>query len=179
MTKSSESKLDKFYSAYSILTRINNAIGIIAVYIMMFIIVIDVFFRNFMPSPLQGIYEIIQWFLLPISCITFFGYAYASGVMPRVTMVLEKMKPSVRHWCAIISIVINIAMFAMMSYAGMVYAIKQLNKGGVVTIGSEHIIVWPMYFLIVLAFIMITLESVFAVIKCLKDKNRTEVIYND
>ena len=171
--------LDKVYSAYSVITKVSNAVGIIAVYMMMFIIVLDVFFRNFMPSPLQGIYEIVQWFLLPICCILFFGYAYACGIMPRVTMVLDKFRPAVRHWCAVLSILFNIVMFALMSYAAAVYAIKQLDKGGVVTIGTEHIAVWPMYFLITLAFIMVSLESVFALIKCLMDKNRTEVIYNN
>ncbi|MBR0093389.1 MAG: TRAP transporter small permease [Lachnospiraceae bacterium] len=172
-------KLDKIYAGYSILTKVCNAVGILAVYAMMFIIVIDVFFRNFMPSPLTGIYEIVQWFLLPLSCIPFFGYAYASGIMPRVTMAVEKFKPSVQNKISIFVLILNIIMFSFLAYAGWVYAVKQMGKGGVVTIGKEHVAVWPLFFVIVVAYIMVTIECVFATIKNIKCKERSEVIYND
>ena len=177
MEKQNHPRLDKIYAGYSILTKICNAIGIIAVYVMMFLIVIDVFFRNFMPFPLQGIYEIVQWFLLPISCISFFGYAYACGIMPRVTMAVERLPAAARHWISCVVLVLSIGIFGLMSYAAYVYAIKQMTRGGVVTIGTEHVAVWPLYFLIILAFVMVVVECIFALIKNLLDKDRNAVTY--
>lgn len=171
--------LDKIYRKFSIITKVCNFIGMIAVYAMMALIVLDVFFRNFMPSPLQGIYEIVQWFLLPICCITFFGYAYGSGIMPRVTMFVEKFKPSVQHWITNIVLVINIAMFALMTYAGVVYVVKQMAKNANVYIGANTVEVWPIYWLLVVAFVLVVIECIFALIKNLVMKDRVAVTFDE
>ncbi|MGI6747572.1 MAG: TRAP transporter small permease [Anaerovoracaceae bacterium] len=163
-------KIDKAYKGYTKFSNIGLILGLLGVYLMMLVIVLDVVTRNFFNLSITGIFEFVQYYLLPLSIFPVFGYAYSTGVMPRITMLIDKFSKKTQHIASVLVLIVNIILFTLMAWFSLLYAIQSTKDKAFVIIGMNNIPLWPLYYLVVLGFFLIIAESVFSLIQNIRTK---------
>ncbi|MDE5412120.1 TRAP transporter small permease [Alkalihalobacterium chitinilyticum] len=147
--------------------------GGIAVVIMMFLIVADVFMRNIFTSPISGTYEIVQFFLMPMAIFPALAYTYSSGVLPRLGELVEKAPQSFQKISKWLIIIIEVVIFTLLTIYGWKFAMAGVGDQMAVAVGGKLTPVYPVYFLIPIGFGLIVLEVLLSAIKPLINNKRT------
>lgn len=148
-----------------ILEKVNEVFRNIGKYIsgfaiigMMIIIVIDVCMRNVFGIPVSGTYEIVQYFLMPIAIFPALGYAYWSGVLPRLSELISKSPAWFKEFNRILILIIDAFVFGMLAYFGFLFAIFGMKDAMAIPMAGSLIPVWPVYFLVPIGFLFVLLE---------------------
>lgn len=139
--------IGKYLSGFSILA-------------MMFIIVLDVFMRNVLGRPLAGTYEIVQYFLMPIAIFPALGYAYWSGVLPRLSELISKMGNKFQQFHRFLILVIDLIVFSLLAYYGLLFAVSGFQESMAIPVAGKLVAVWPVYFLVPIGFLFVVLEII-------------------
>lgn len=163
-------QLNKNYQTYCKIKRGGLYISAAAVMITMFYITIDVFVRTFTSTALVGTYEIIQNYFMPLIIFPGLAYAYSSGVMPKIVIAADRLSKEKRNTLYIVVLIINIILFAALAYFTLMHAIQSTGDKTGFIVGTKELPVWQAFYLPVIAFIMLTIEDVFIVIKNIKTK---------
>lgn len=129
-----------------------------AILAMMLIIVADVFMRNVFETPLAGTYEIVQYFLMPLAVFPALGYAYWSGVLPRLSELISKAPPWFEKFNRILILIIDAIVFGMLTYFGFIFAIFGMQDKMAIPMAGTLIPIWPIYFLVPIGFLFVLLE---------------------
>ncbi|HZW68837.1 MAG TPA: TRAP transporter small permease [Pseudogracilibacillus sp.] len=147
--------------------RINNfirnialSISAIAILIMMFGIVADVFMRNVLGTPLRGTYEIVENILMPALVFPVLGYVYWSGVLPKLTEIAEKLPKAMQNFNKYLIYLLDILVFSLLTYYGMKFALTGLEQKMAIPVAGKILQIWPVYFLVPLGFFLVVVEIV-------------------
>lgn len=130
----------------------------VSILAMMMIIVLDVFMRNVFGKPLSGTYEIVQYFLMPLAVFPALGYAYWSGVLPRLSEVISKTGARFQQFHRLLILVIDVVVFTLLTYYGFLFAISGFQEEMSIPIAGNLVPVWPVYFLVPIGFLCVVLE---------------------
>ena len=165
----SENFIYKFNDWIKIIGLVIAGIALIG---MMLIIVADVFMRNSFDKPVNGTYEIVEYFLMPLMVLPALPYAYSSGILPRLGELSEKFKPSIKKATDYIIQAIEVFIFGLLTYYSFVFAIQGMEDGVAQSIGLAFIPLWPIYFFLPFAFGFVCLEAVITTVRMITNNPR-------
>jgi TRAP-type C4-dicarboxylate transport system permease small subunit len=159
---------NKAYRIHNVIKQIGVWIaGLDTVAIMLFICA-DVLKRNITGSSIAGSYEIIQGYMMALTTFTAIPYAYSAGVMPRVDLIINKMKPKNKRLAVNSMLVLDIIIFAVLTVISSKYAAGSFARKMTFVAGTKYYPVYPLHLLPPLAFIMIVFENIFVLIRNIK-----------
>lgn len=152
--------------------RIHNRIKEIGVWIagldivaIMLFICVDVIKRNITGSSIAGSYEIIQGYLMALSTFTAIPYAYSVGVMPRVDLIVKKVKPERQKIMVNTMLVLDMIIFTILTVISFQYALKGFANKTTFVAGTTYYPVYPFYLLAPVSFLLVIIEDIFVLIK--------------
>lgn len=165
--------VDKCYAIFGKVKNAFLALGGFGVFCMMIYITVDVLVRNLTSTALVGTFEIISYYIMPLTILPSMCLALASGVMPRIVAMTNKLPKKGQRFFAILLPILEIIAYAMMCKFSTQYAISATHDKLSFIAGTTSLPVWFMYYLPPLAYIMMTIESVFILLKNILTKNVT------
>lgn len=170
-------KLNKLYGYHSKLKNIFLMMGGVGVFAMMLYITVDVLYRNLSTTALVGTFEVVSYYLMPLTILPSFCLALSAGVMPRIVAIVGKFEPKGQRIFCIVIPVLEIMFYVMMGIFSTKYAISATQDRLTFIAGTKSLPYWFMFFLPPLSYLMMTVESLFVVIKNILDKNANTVLY--
>jgi len=145
-------------------------IGGISIVLMMTIIVLDVFLRNFFATPIPGSYAIIENYLMPIAIFPVLGYVYMENILPKLGEFVSKKSKQFQKINNIILLFMDTIVFILLTYYSFIYFLGMSSKGMEIQIATKFVPIWPVYFVVPLGFFLVFLEVILRLIKEIKKK---------
>ncbi|KGR77895.1 TRAP transporter small permease [Ureibacillus manganicus] len=139
-----------------------SCFGVLA---MMILITADVFRRNVFETPIPGVYEITENFLMPLVIFPALGYTYWVGILPRLTELIAKAPQKFKVFHHYLLLVIDAAVFSLLTYYGLQFALSGFNIGMSIPVAGVLVPIWPIYFLVPLGFFFVVVEVLLRFIK--------------
>lgn len=161
-------KLNRFFKMLGVFT------GGIAAVLMMLIIVADVFLRNVFNSPISGTYEIVQYYLMPLAIFPAIAYTYSSGILPRISELIEKAPKRFNILTTVIIIIIEFIIFSLLAIYGWKFAMSGVSDRMAIPVGGSLFPLYPIYFLIPIGFGLVVLEILLSAIKPIVSRRKTD-----
>ena len=122
------------------ISRVFNIIGVTILMLMMFLITVDVCLRYIFNSPIEGIYEAVEFMMAVVFC---YGIAYTQRHKGHVAVNVVINRLSDRNQAIMSSIVslISLALFAFMTWqsflkAGEAMRMGETSIGGIANFGQ-------------------------------------------
>ena len=165
--------LDQLYAIHSKIKNIFLALGGAGVFVMMLYITVDVLVRNLSNTALIGTFEIVSYYIMPLTILPSMCLALASGVMPRIVAMTNRLPQKAQRIDAIILPILEIAAYVLMCRFSIKYAISATNDQLTFIAGTTSLLVWFMYYLPPVAYVMMTVESLFVLLKNILTGNTT------
>lgn len=155
----------KAYKIFNYLKKIGVVISGLFILVMMCMIVYDVVMRNMFNSSIRGGFEIIQNYLMPLVVFPGLAYMYASGVLPKMDMLLDKVNIKAQRIFVIVMILIELFILVLIVQFSFEYAVNGLERKTAFPAAGALYPVYPLFFTIPLAFAMIIVENIFILIR--------------
>ena len=121
------------------ISRVFNTIGVIMLLLMMLLVAVDVCLRYLFNSPIEGVYEAVEFMMAVVFC---YSIAYTQRLKGHVSVNLVTMKLSDRNKAIVGSMVslISFVVFALMTWqsflmAGETMDIAETSTGGIAFLG--------------------------------------------
>ncbi|MDV2686087.1 TRAP transporter small permease [Alkalihalophilus lindianensis] len=165
-----EDKLQKVIKIHEVLKVSGVYVSGIAVIGMMLLIVTDVVLRNVFSSPISGTYEIVQYYLMPLAIFPALAFTYSSGVLPRLSEVVEKLPKKFNQVNRILIYVIEMVIFTFLTIYGWKFAMSGLADQMAIPVSGNLIPLYPIYFLVPIGFALVLMEVLLANAKKLQEK---------
>lgn len=169
--------VDKGYAIFGKVKSAFLALGGLGVFCMMIYITVDVLVRNLTSTALVGTFEVISYYIMPITILPSMCLALASGVMPRIVAMTNRLPKKGQRVFAVILPILEIIAYIMMCRFSMKYAISATQDNLSFIAGTTSLPVWFMYYLPPMAYVMMTIESIFVLLKNILTDNVT-LLYN-
>jgi len=157
MTNSTAHILDRMIYGVS---RIFNIIGVTVLMLLMFLVTVDVCLRYIFNSPIEGVYEVVEFMMAVVFC---YGIAYTQRHRGHVAVNLVVSRLSERNQAIMGSMVslVSFAVFALITWysflkAGDVMRVGETSIGGIGPFGQ--ISVFPFMYLTSAACLAFCLE---------------------
>lgn len=135
------------------------------IFIMMLLIVGDVALRNLVNASVLGSYEITQYFLMPLAFFPGLAYAYSSGIMPRVEMMVIKLKNKFRRNIFLALLIFEFILFLMLTFYGFQYALIGTQESLGFSMKGSIIEYYPILYFVPLGFLLLSIEILFLIVK--------------
>ncbi|ANU14219.1 TRAP transporter small permease [Planococcus halocryophilus] len=167
------------WKAYNIFHYIKLAgiwISGISVLLMMLMIVYDVTMRTLFSSSIRGGFEIIQNYMMPLVVFPGLAYVYASGVLPKMDLILERLNKKAKKIMIFFMLLLELFVLVLIVQFSWEYAMSGLDRKTAFPAAGTLYPLYPLFFLIPIAFAMIVIENVFIFIKNILDKNPSMVM---
>lgn len=155
----------KAYKIFNYLKKIGVIISGLFILVMMCVIVYDVVMRNLFNSSIRGGFEIIQNYLMPLVVFPGLAFMYASGVLPKMDMLLDKVSIKAQRIFVIVMILIELFILVLIVQFSLEYAINGLERKTAFPAAGTLYILYPLFFVIPIAFAMIIIENIFVLIR--------------
>lgn len=139
----------------------------ISILIMMLLIVIDVLLRNFGGTPIPGVYLIVESYLMPLAVFPALGYAYMVGILPRLNEFIEKRPVWFQKTNDILIHALDVIVFMLLVYFSFLHAMTAFNDKITISIATNLIPVWPIYFIVPIGYFFVLSELI---LKALRGK---------
>ena len=141
-------------------SRVFNYIGVTILMLMMFLITVDVFLRYIFNSPIEGVYETVEFMMAVVFC---YGIAYTQRHKGHVAVSLVVDKLSERGQAIMSSLVtlVSLVILALMTWysflkAGEAMRAGETSIGGIGDFGQ--IVVYPFMYITSAACVAFCLE---------------------
>ena len=164
------STLEKYYNYFGKIKVLGLIISGIGVIIMMFAVVADALSRNITGGSILGVYEITQNYLMIVTIFPAIPYLYSTGIMPKMEIFIEKMKDSLKLKVFLFLIFTEIVIYLFVTIYTFDFAYTGLVNDVHFPAGGKMYILYPFYFLIPIAFVLLIIENIFVLIKTFKTK---------
>jgi len=145
----------------------------ITIFLMMLFIVADVALRNVLNASLLGSYEITQYFLMPLAFFPGLAYAYSSGIMPRIEMVVVKLTNRVQRNIFLALLIFEFILFLMLTIYGFQYALMGTQESLGFSMKGTIIPYYPILYFVPLGFLLLSIEILFLIAKNFKSSTPT------
>ncbi|MDX2446286.1 MAG: TRAP transporter small permease [Desulfobacterales bacterium] len=157
MTNTTVQLLDKTVCGIS---RVFNTIGLLMLMLMMFLVTVDVFLRYIFNSPIEGVYEAVEFMMAVVFC---YSIAHTQRCKGHVSVNLVTLRLSARNKAITDSMVslISFSVFALMTWqsflkAGDIMHIAETSTGGIAFFGPLP--VYPFMYMTSAACLVFCLE---------------------
>ncbi|MFD1039826.1 TRAP transporter small permease [Virgibacillus byunsanensis] len=137
---------------------------------MMLFIVYDVFLRNIVENSINGGFEIVQNYFMPIVVFPSLAYVYSSGVLPKMDMLIERFKNKTKMFIIIGMVLIEIFVLILMTQFSLEYALNGLEREIAFPAAGTLYPLYPIFFFVPIAFGLIIVENIFILIRNLIEK---------
>ena len=158
------------YKFFNYIKLIGVGISFIAVLGMVFTISYDVFMRTVFSTSIRGGFEIIQNYFLPIIVFPSLAYVYSSGILPRMDMLIERFNTKVQQLIVYILLALEIFVLILIVQFSWEYAVDGLQKKSAFSAGGSMYPLYPLYFFIPIAFMLMIIENIFVIIQNIQRK---------
>jgi TRAP-type mannitol/chloroaromatic compound transport system permease small subunit len=132
---------------------------------MMLFIVFDVFLRNVLSDSINGGFEIVQNYFMPIVVFPSLAYAYSSGVLPRMDLFMERLKDKSKMMLIFGMLILEIFILFLMTLYTWEYAMTGLERKMSFPAAGSLYPVYGLFFLIPISFTLIIIENIFILLK--------------
>lgn len=157
--------LDKYYNMFEKVKFIGVIISGISILAMMFIIVVDIFSRSITGGSILGVFEITQNYIMILTIFPVLPYLYSSGVMPRMDLLAEKMSNKTGGKMTILLIIFEMVIYTFVLIYSFEYAYTGFLKDSHFFGGGKLYPIYPVQFLIPVAFLFLVIENIFIILK--------------
>lgn len=154
-------KLLRAYNVFGIIKKIGMFISCLAVIFMMFFIFYDVLSRNLFATSIRGGFEIIQNYLMPLVVFPGLAYVYASGVVPKMDLIIEKFNRKLKKGVIFVLLLLEFFILILLFIYTWEYALDGLAREVSFPAGGALYPVYPFFFTVPIAFLLIIIENVF------------------
>jgi TRAP-type C4-dicarboxylate transport system permease small subunit len=137
---------------------------------MMFFVVYDVFLRNVVENSINGGFEIVQNYFMPIVVFPSLAYVYSSGVLPKMDMLIERFKNKTKMFFIFGMLLIEIFILVLMTQYSLEYAMTGLERDMAFPAAGTLYPLYPIFFFIPIAFGLIIVENIFILVRNLIEK---------
>ncbi|MEK4023425.1 TRAP transporter small permease [Sporosarcina sp. FSL W7-1283] len=158
-------KLTNAYRVFGYFKKAGIFLSGVALFGMIFLITADVISRNITSKSIEGSYEIVQNYLMSLASFTVILYAYSSGVMPRISMVVERMPRIVQKMLLLVMLIVELALALLFTYYTFTYSLTGVAEGFAFPAGGVLFPIYPFLFLVPIGFIGIAIEILFVLMK--------------
>lgn len=134
-----------------------------AIAAMVLMIVVDVTMRNVFKIPIQGTYEIVQYFLMPLAIFPTLAFAYQSGVLPRLSELVEKLPKRFQQINRIIIYVIELVVFLLLTYYSILFALSGIQDQMAIPVAGNLLPVYPLYIIVPISFAAVVVEILLSI----------------
>lgn len=163
--------MDKINKGMDRLTLVVSGIGLAG---LMLLITAGVISRAFFNFSIPAAYEIVEVYLMPLTIFVALGYSYKSGIFPRIDNFVENLQsPKLRQVINAIIVLIELLIFAFVTYYMFDYAVYSIETGMGVRASGITFPLYPIYLLTSLGFLWLTICIIQRFIKVFK-KGREE-----
>lgn len=161
--------------------KVINRINVVSVIIsgialagLMILITAGVFTRYILNFSIPTAYEIVENYLMPIGVFVALGYAYSSGIFPRVDAFTEKIKSAkTKKIIDCLVIAVELIIFIFITYYLLHLTFNSIKTGMGFKTNGINFPLYPIHFLIMLGFVWKCFLIVVNLIQKLKeDTNR-------
>ncbi|MBU8909334.1 TRAP transporter small permease, partial [Desertibacillus haloalkaliphilus] len=106
-----------------------NKIGVfisgIAILLMMFLIALEIVLRSVFSSSIPGSYLIVENYFMPLAVFPALAFAFASGIFPRLEVVVDKVKTITTKTSIIVFVMlVELICSVIIAYYGFVMGIE-------------------------------------------------------
>lgn len=150
------------YRAFGWLKLAGAAISGVAIFGMMLFIVYDVVGRNLLGGSIRGGFEIVQNYFMPLSIFPALGYVYASGILPKMDMVMDRAPRRLQGGVIYLTLLAEIVIFSLLLYFTWDYAMAGMNRGMAFPAAGTLYKLWPLLFLVPFGMALVLVETMFA-----------------
>jgi len=164
---------DRYNQLYGILDKIKFCGMIIsgsAIFIMMVYTSTDVLLRNLFNFSSLNTYEFSQNYFMPMAVFPALAYAYGNGIMPRIELLITKVKDIYQRIVAVCIYGVEAVLFTLLSFYGLKYTLNSIQEVISFSAGGTNYPVWPVLIFVPVSFLLIAIESVFLLIKNVRNK---------
>ncbi|WP_158231719.1 TRAP transporter small permease [Sporosarcina sp. P19] len=158
-------KLTNAYRVFGYFKKAGIFLSGIALFGMIFLITADVLSRNVTSKSIAGSYEIVQNYFMSLASFTIILYAYSTGVMPRISMVVEKMPRFVQKILLLLMLLVELIIALLFTYYTLNYSFTGVAEGFAFPAGGILFPIYPFLFLVPIGFMGIAIEIVFVLMK--------------
>ncbi|WP_027962953.1 TRAP transporter small permease [Halalkalibacillus halophilus] len=158
----------KAYGAFEKVKLVGVWISGISLFGMMLFIVMDVILRNVFSASLSGGFEMVQNYFMTLTVFPALAYVYASGVLPKMDLLMVKLTNSSKKMLIYGMVLLEILVLGIMFYFTILYALDGLERGMSFPAAGTLYPIYPLLFLVPLAFAMVIIENIFIIIRNLK-----------
>lgn len=160
--------MDGIWKAYKVFDYIKLAgiwISGLSVLVMMFFIVYDVAVRTLFSSSIRGGFEIIQNYIMPMVVFPGLAYAYSSGVLPKMDLILDRVGEKTHKAIIFLMLLVELFVLVLIVQFSWAYAMDGLERKMAFPAAGTLYPVYPLFFLIPIAFALIIIENIFIFIR--------------
>nr|WP_263327253.1 TRAP transporter small permease [Neobacillus sp. Marseille-Q6967] len=142
----------------------------ISLFGMMVFIVMDVFLRNSGGNPINGAFEIVQNYFMPILVFPSLAYVYSSNVLPKMDLLIDRFQHKTQKFFIFGMLIIEIFILVLMTQFTWEYAMQGLDRNMSFPAAGTLYPIYPLFFFIPAAFALIIVENIFILLKNLLEK---------
>lgn len=153
------------YKIFNFIKLIGILISGISVLVMMFFIVYDVAVRTLFTSSIRGGFEIIQNYMMPLVVFPGLAYVYASGILPKMDLILDKFSEKIQKVMIFLMILVELFVLVSIVHFSWEYAMSGVERKTAFPAGGTLYTLYPIFFLIPIAFVLIIFENIFILIR--------------
>lgn len=162
--------VEKIYRVFHWLKLIGIWISGVSLFGMMLFIVGDVFLRNVLSDSINGGFEIVQNYFMPLTVFPALAYVYSSGVLPRMDLVLEKFSVPIRKVLLIGMVLLELFILVLIVQFTWEYAMTGLEREMSFPAAGSLYPLYPLFFLIPVSFALIIVENLFILFRNIMEK---------
>jgi len=142
----------------------------ISLFGMMLFITSDVFLRNTAGNSINGGFEIVQNYFMPIVVFPSLAYMYSSNVLPRMDLLIDRFHDKTKKLFILGMIVVELFIFVLMMVFTWEYAMEGLGRKMAFPAAGTLYPLYPLFFFIPAAFALIIVENLFILVRNLLEK---------
>jgi len=147
-----------------------SGVGLIS---LMLLITAGVFTRYILGYSIPAAYAITEEYLMPLTIFTALGYAYYTGIFPKVDVFVEKFRSDkAQKIVQAIITMIEFILFAMITYFFFQYTLYAFSNKLGFSANSINFPLGPMYLLITIAFLWKSILIMVNFVVLLKDEDK-------
>lgn len=166
----------KAYKIFEYLKIIGVWISGISVLAMMLFISYDVFLRNVFSGSIRGGFEIVQNYLMPLVVFPSLAYVYSSGVLPKMDLIMGRLSKKIQKALIFFMLAIELFILVLIVQFSWEFAMNGLERKTAFPAAGTMYLLYPLFFIIPIAFSMIIIENIFIFIRNIKEKKATLLV---
>lgn len=138
---------------------------------LMILITAGVITRYIFHFSIPSAYEVVEYYLMPITIFAALGYAFKSGIYPRVDTFVEGMKnKKLKRIIDVSILVVEFLVFAFVSYQMFQFTLYSIDTGMGFRSGGTNYPLYPVHLIAFLGFLWMTVHILLRTIKKIKEE---------